>query len=80
MDPVQLPVQTDPEARAFLIWLGGYLAIYLLLMWRSPRFRDSFLDWITLKDPLGLGFWRQNILFAAFSLAYFAVAVLFLGG
>ncbi|MCD9148229.1 hypothetical protein [Pseudophaeobacter flagellatus] len=70
---------TEPEATAFLTWLAGYLAAFLLLLWLSRQFRESFLDWITLKDPLGLRFWRQNILFAAFSLAYFAVAVLFLG-
>lgn len=62
-----------------MTWLAGYLAAFLLLLWLSRQFRESFLDWITLKDPLGLRFWRQNILFAAFSLAYFAVAVLFLG-
>lgn len=72
-------LQTGSGELAFLIWLGGYLALYLLLAWLSPRFRESLLDWLSLRDPFGLRFWRQNLLFAAFSLVYFAVAVLFLG-
>lgn len=73
-------VLAEPDVTAFMVWLGGYLSVFVLLLWWSRQFRECFLDCITLKDPLGLRFWGQNILFAAFSLAYFAVAVLFLGG
>ncbi len=73
------PVETGSNASAALIWIGCYLAIWGLLLWLSPQFREGFVDWLRLKDPFGWRFWRQNILFAAFSLCYLAVGLLFLG-
>lgn len=70
---------SDTDAVAALIWIGGYLALWLLLVLLSPRFRESFFDWMRWRDPFGLRFWRQNLLFAAFSFAYLAVALLFIG-
>lgn len=73
-------IVSDMAVPMALFWILGYLAIWLLGLWLSPRFREGFLDWVRLKDPFGVRFWRQNLLFAAFSLAYLAVAFLFLGG
>lgn len=72
-------VASDSNTANVLVWIGGYLAVFLLLMWLSPRFRESFIEGVGLRDPFGLGFWRQNLLFAAFSCAYLAVALLFMG-
>jgi hypothetical protein len=72
-------VATGADADSALIWIGGYLAIWALLLWLSPRFREDLLEGFSLRDPLGLRFWRGHILFAAFSLCYLAVALLALG-
>lgn len=73
-------IVAQTAAPAALLWILVYLAIWLMVLWLSSRFREDFVNWITLKDPFGFRFWRQNLLFAAFSLAYLAVAFLFLGG
>lgn len=73
------PQNAASDPSAVLVWIGGYLTVWLLCLWLSPRFREGFVDWLRLKDPFGWRFWRQNILFAAFSLCYLAVGLLFMG-
>lgn len=53
----------------FLVFLGGMM---------FKRFRDSFLEWFSLRDPIGMRFWFGNVWFLVFTIIYFATAAFFL--
>jgi len=52
-------------------WLMvAYAGIFFLSLF-NKKFRDSFLDWMHLKDVFGIRFWSKNIWFLALSVSLF---------
>lgn len=34
----------------------------------SKNFRSDYVDWLTIRDPFGFAFWRNNLWFLWFNL------------
>ena len=43
----------------------------------SKKFRQSYRDWLTLRDPLAVNLWRNNPAFLIGTICFFAAAFVF---
>ena len=57
------------------IFVVGYFAVFCAFM-LSEKFRRTFADWLTLKDPLGIQFWATNPVFTIITLAVFILSAI----
>ena len=61
--------------QAIVLYFSVYIIVFLIGM-ISKTFRDTFTDWMTLRDALGLRFWARNLWFLIFTFFYLLAGAL----
>jgi len=62
------------ENQFMVILFVAYVAVFLLGMC-FRNFRDSYFEWMTFRDPLGMEFHKKNWWFTIFTVLIFALAL-----